>query len=73
MKEHTCKFIIDKTTYSKRSLEQHDVSKKKPLVYPKQDFARIVITSMRWKTCLKIGGKNLKNGNQIGAIFPAGT
>ena len=31
-----CKFKIDKTTYSKRSLEQHDLSKKafsnKPLV-----------------------------------------
>ena len=31
IKEQTCHFKIDKITYSKRSLEQHDVSKK-PLV-----------------------------------------
>ena len=33
-----CKFKIDKITYSKRNLEQHNFSKKdfsdKPLVYP---------------------------------------
>ena len=38
IQEHTCKVKIDKITYSKRSLEQHDVSKKgfsdKPLVHP---------------------------------------
>ena len=37
-KEHTCKFKIDKITYTKLCLEQHDVSKKafsnKPYVYP---------------------------------------
>ena len=38
MQEQTCKFKIDKITYLKHSLEQHDVRKKgfsdKPLVYP---------------------------------------
>ena len=38
IKKHNFKFKIDKITYSKRSLEQHEVRKKafsdRPLVYP---------------------------------------
>ena len=34
IKEHTCKFKIDKTTYSKSwSRATYDVSKNRPLVY----------------------------------------